>query len=107
MLVACDQSAIWEYHIHFISTVSNSGFRFSNGDFNIVITVRKIGYRSNTDFRGSLLAKCLLSNRNKARVNTNGSRVADWTFRIMTKLDHFGIRIVVIQRGEIHQFQCT
>lgn len=87
---------IWEYYIYFISIVSNSGFCFSNGDFNIVIIVRKIGYCSNMDFRGFLFVKCFFSNRNKVRVNINGSCVVDWIFCIMIKLDYFGICIVVI-----------
>ena len=107
LLVTRHQRAVREHHVNFIGTVGDCRTGFCQRDFDVVVTVWEVSYRSDTDFRGALLFQSFASNRDKARIDTDSGGIADRSFGLMTQGDHFLIGVVVIQGGQVHQFQCT
>ena len=47
----------------------------------------------------------LTGNRDKARVDTDGCGVTHRRFRLMAQGDDFFIGVVIVQGGQVHQFQ--
>ena len=53
LLVTRHQRAVREHNVNFISTVGDCRTGFCQRDFDVIVTVWEVGYRSDSDFRGS------------------------------------------------------
>ena len=102
LLVTRHQRAVREHNVNFICTVGDCRTGFCQRDFDVIVTVWEVGYRSDSDFRGALLFQRFASNRDKARIDTDSGGIADRGFGLMTQSNYFLVGVVVIQGGQVH-----
>lgn len=107
LLVTGDQRAVREYHVHFVSAVGDRRTGFRQRNIDVIIAMREVSHRCNADVRRTLFFQSFTRNRDKTRVNTNRRRIPDRSFCLMTQRDHFFIGVVIVQSGQIHQFERT
>ena len=105
LLVAGDQRAVREHHVNFVCAVSNRRAGFCQRNLDIIVAMREVSDGCNAHVRGALLFQRLTGNRDKARVDTDGCGVAHRRFRLMAQGDDFFIGVVIVQGGQVHQFQ--
>ena len=105
LFVAGNQRAVREYDVNFVCAVSyrRAGFRQRNS--NIIVTVREIGHRRDPDIRGTLLVQRFTRDRDKARVDAYCGSIPYRCFGLVAQRDHFFIGVVIVQGGQVHQFQ--
>ena len=105
LLVAGDQRAVREHHVHFVCAVGNRRAGFCQRNLDIIVAMREVSDGCNAHVRGALLFQRLTGNRDKARVDTDGCGVAHRRFRLMAQSDDFLIGVVIVQGSQVHQFQ--
>ena len=105
LFVAGNQRAVREHDVNFVSAVSDRRAGFRQRDINIIVTVREVSHRRDADVRGTLLVQRFTGNRDKTRVDTDRSGITNRGFRLMTQRDHLLIGVVIVQGGQVHQFQ--